>query len=330
MTAQLQPAQARHMKALLMLLVATLLWALSFPTIKALSLLHEQVVPGSSNWFITAMTVTPRYVLATLVMLVWQRTRLFATTGLELRQGIELGLFTSLGTVLQNDGLQFTNASTSAFLTQLYALLIPVWVAVRMRRNPGASVWVAGVLVLAGVAILGNFDWRTFSFGRGEWETLLCSVFYGGQVLCLEKREFARNDPARITAVMFATEAVVFLVLLAFTAPSAAAVFVVCASVQWLSLTLVLTLFCTLGAFLIMNKWQPKITAIEAGLIYCVEPIFSSVFALFLPGMYSVFSGIKYANETVTWTLLLGGGLITLANVLVNVRRPPGRVEVAS
>jgi len=37
-----------------------------------------------------------------------------------------LGLFASAGMALQNDGLQFYAASTSAFLTQLYAILIPV------------------------------------------------------------------------------------------------------------------------------------------------------------------------------------------------------------
>ena len=30
-------------------------------------------------------------------------------------------------------------------------------------------------------------------------------------------------------------------------------------------------------------------------------------------------TGISYANETATWTLLVGGGLITLANVLLQV-----------
>ena len=65
-------------------------------------------------------------------------------------------------------------------------------------------------------------------------------------------------------------------------------------------------------------------SATEAGLIYCVEPIFASALALFLPALLSVWAGINYPNETATWTLLAGGGLITAANVLLQLR-PPAR-----
>lgn len=302
-----------------MLLLANLFWGLSFPTIKGLVLMHEAIVPGSSTGFVTAMTVTPRYVLAALIMIVWQARKLGALTRLEIRQGIELGLFTSLGTIFQNNGLQATSASTSAFLTQLYAILIPVWIALRQWRNPGARVWISGMLVLGGVAILGRFDWRTLTLGRGEWETLICSVFYAGQILCLERKEFAANDALRITTVMFTTEAVVFSCVLAWTMPNVGAVVALCSSPAWTALTLVLTLTCTLAAFIIMNRWQPKISAIEAGLIYCIEPIFGSLFSLWLPALYSQWGGIAYANETATWGLLIGGGLITLANLLLNL-----------
>jgi hypothetical protein len=73
-----------------------------------------------------------------------------------------------------------------------------------------------------------------------------------------------------------------------------------------------------------MNAWQPKITATEAGLIYCVEPIFGSLAALFLPAVFSVWAMINYANETATWTLLVGGGLITAANILIQLK-PAGK-----
>jgi len=318
MVAVVRPPQ--HARALLMLLVANAFWGLSFPTIKGVVLIHESLLPGSTHWFVTAMSVTPRYILAALVMLLWQARKLGQITSGELRQGVELGLFASMGTILQNDGLQFTSASVSAFLTQLYAVLIPALVALRLRRSPGIRVWLAGALVLAGVAILGHFDWKTLSLGRGEWETLACSVFYMGQILCLERPEFATNDPLRITLVMFSVQAVVFSGLLAATAPSAVAVWQLCSSLPWLGLTVALTLTCTLGAFLIMNTWQRKITATEAGLIYCFEPIFGSLLALFLPAYFSVWCQIDYANEKATWALWIGGGLITLANVLLQLR----------
>src|SRR5690606_32280937 len=113
----------------------------------------------------------------------------------ELKQGLALGLFAAAGMLFQSDGLQFTAASTSAFLTQFYAIMIPVYLALRTRRHPGAHVWLCCALVLAGVAILGRFDWQALRFGRGEWETLLSSVFFMGQILWLERAEFRGNRP---------------------------------------------------------------------------------------------------------------------------------------
>jgi drug/metabolite transporter (DMT)-like permease len=200
--------------------------------------------------------------------------------------------------------------------------MIPVYVAVRARRSPGARVWISCALVLAGVAILGNFDWAALQFGRGEWETLLSSVFFMGQILLLEKKEYAANRAFELTLVMFATEAAGFGALAVATAPAAGALVVPWTSPAWLGLTGLLTLLCTLGAYGLMNAWQPKITATEAGLIYCVEPVFGSLMALFLPGLFSVWAAVAYPNETATWTLLVGGGLITLANVLIQLKPP--------
>lgn len=304
-----------------MLLLANFFWGLSFPVIKSLSLLHEKLMPGAGTWFSTAYTVAPRFVLATGIMLLVSRGCWRATSA-EWRQGVMIGLFAGGGIFFQNDGLQFTAASTSAFLTQFYAVLIPVWLAVRLRKNPGMLVWLCCALVLAGVAILGRLGWSELQFGRGEGETLLSSLFFMGQILTLGRKDFAGNRPEQISLVMFLTQAVLFVVLAGFTAPAAGAWRVPWTSPAWLGLTATLTVFCTLAAVSLMNRWQPKISPTEAGLIYCVEPIFGSVMALFMPAMISIGAGINYANETATWTLVVGGGLITLANVLLQLNPP--------
>ena len=306
-----------------MLLFANLFWGLSFPVVKALLLLHAHLLPAASPWFSAIYTIAPRFLLAVGLLVLLRPRNVRRVTRGELQQGVVLGLFTATGMFLQNDALQFTAASTSAFLTQFYAIMIPVWLAVRGRRSPGGRIWVCCALVLAGVAILGKFNWHTLRFGRGEWETLLCSVFFMGQILWLDRPEFAANDGERLTLVMFATEGLVFWAAAAATAPDAHALLAPWHSGPWVGLTLALAVFCTLGAFLLMNTWQPKITATEAGLIYCVEPIFSSVMALFLPAWFSVWAAVDYANEHATWTLLVGGGLITLANVLLQLKPPP-------
>lgn len=305
-----------------MLLLANFFWGLSFPVVKAIALLHGVLVPQAGSWFSAIYTVAPRFLLASVVLMALRPFDFWKVSAGEMKQGVIIGLFAAAGMLLQNDALQFTSASTSAFLTQFYAILIPIYVAVRLRKNPGVAVWVSCALVLAGVAILGRFDWREMSFGRGEWETLLASLFFMGQILWLEKKEFAANRPERLTLVMFVTEALVFAVLAGATAPDVAALVTPWTSPAWLALTVTLTVFCTLGSFTIMNTWQPKITATEAGLVYCVEPIFGSIMALFLPALFSVWAGINYANEQATMHLLVGGGLITAANILITLKPP--------
>jgi len=310
-------------QAVIMLLLANLFWGLSFPLIKTIQYTHQQLLPASDNWFVTAMTLAPRFLLGLIVLLVLCRKQLGTFTAGEWRQGIALGWTASLGMLFQIDALQFTSASVSAFLTQFYAIMIPVYLAWRAWRMPSVTIWLSCALVLAGVAILGRFDFRAMHFGRGELETLLSSVFFMGQILTLEKKRYFTNRVMPVTIVMFAVEALAFTMLALIKAPQLSDVLVPWSSMHWLGFTALLTIFCTLGSFTIMNKWQPKISATEAGLLYCFEPIFGSIMALFLPAIFSVWAGLHYANESVTWHLIVGGGLITLANVFIQLRPPP-------
>ena len=45
--------------------------------------------------------------------------------------------------------------------------------------------------------------------------------------------------------------------------------------------------------------------------------------ALILPAWFSAWAKVDYANERATWALLIGGGLITLANVVIQLKPPP-------
>lgn len=315
-------APSRHAQALLMLLLTNFFWGLSFPLIKAVGLTHQQLLPGSGTWFVTACTIAPRFLLATAVLVFVLRKKLGTVTRSEAMQGMLLGLTAGVGMLFQNDGLQFTSASVSAFLTQFYAILIPTWLALRSRRWPSGTVLLCGALVLAGVALLGRFDFRTLRFGRGELEALLSSVFFMMQILVLDRKKYAGNRPLPVTLVMFGTAAALFTAMAFGTARHLPDLLVPLSSSPWLAFTLMLAILCTLIPFLFMNTWQPRVTATEAGLIYCTEPLCASAMAMFLPAVFSAYAGLDYANERLTWHLLVGGGLITLANVLIQLKPP--------
>ncbi|HNQ90389.1 MAG TPA: DMT family transporter [Verrucomicrobiota bacterium] len=318
----------RSVIAPLMLVLTTAFWSLSFPTMKALSLAQQAVLPEASTWFLSSLCMVYRFGLAALVMVLWCGRSLGGLTRLEVEEGVGLGVFASIGLVLQMDGLAYTHASTSAFLTQCYCIIIPVWVAVVERRWPGPIVGVSCLLVVLGVAVLSRVDWREFTLGRGEIETILASVVFTGQILWLQRPKYAPNRVNHFTAVMFA------VISLACVPP---AVLTTARASDWVTAYAVpgaglflalLVVICTLGGYLLMNAWQPRVTATEAGLIYCAEPVFASVLALFLPAWLSVVSGVAYANERLTSSLLVGGGLITAANLLIHAdRRRPAAAE---
>ena len=316
------PQGREHRQAIGMLLLANVFWGLSFPLIKTVALLNARLVPAAGGACIVGLVLAPRFILGLGILLLWSGRTAPGTrwlTGHELRQGLWLGLSCGAGLFLQSDGLRFTAASTSAFLTQFYAVMIPVWLALRRRRAPAAAVWIACALVLAGVSLLGHFDWRQLRAGRGEAETLLSSVFFMMQILTLGGRESAADRPGKVILVWFAVEAVLFGGLALGAAPTPAALLVPWGSPIWIFCTLLLTGFCTVGAFLIMARWQPEVSPTEAGLMYCFEPIFGALFALFLPGLFSRWAGLAYANETATLSLLVGGGLITVANAVLQL-----------
>jgi len=309
--------QKRHFRAVRLLTAATVLWSLSFPLIKSLEQVQRQIAPGNGSWFHASLTGFARFTAAALVMLVicWPTLRKF--TRLEIWEGIGLAFFGGVGILLQMDGLAHTPASTSAFLTQAYCAMVPLIVAARDRARPAGRVLAAVAVMLAGVAILANFNWRTFHLGRGEAETLLSAVFFAGQIIWLERPVFARNDANHFSLVMFVLIGLMSLPIVLATAQTPGDALACYRDGRVLALAGAITLLCTVGAYVMMNQWQRFVPSTEAAVIYGLEPVGASVLALFLPALISRWTGIDYANEQVTWQLAAGGLLILGANLML-------------
>jgi len=300
-----------------MLTACTVLWALSFPTMKALGLAQQGLMPGIGSGFLTSLGLLYRFGLAGLVMAALFARQLRSLTRRELEQGSVLAAFGLAGIWFQMDGLTYTAASTSAFLTQGYCVFIPLWLALTRQRRPTAKVAVCVALVVAGVAVLAQVNFHSFRLGRGEAETLVASLLFTGQILALEQPRYAANRPENFSTVMFLGMGLLCLPLVGLTMPRLAACWQAFSTVPTAGFLGLLVVFCTLLAYTFMNRWQRGVTATEAGLIYCIEPVVASVLALFLPAWFSHWAGIDYPNESVSLRLLVGGGLVTGANLLL-------------
>lgn len=297
-----------------MLVLCCAFWAVSFPAVKGLEVIGRLRTPENGSVFFAAACVCLRFAIAAFAVALFAWRRLRGMTRREWKQGLGLGILGSLGLLLQVDGMAYTQASTSAFLTQGYCVWLPLWLALRHRHFPSWIVITASAMVLVGGAVLSGVSWERPTLGRGEWETLAGSVAFTGQILWLERPEFRGNDVLRFSTVMFAVLALATLPLALATAQRPSDLLTVFASPPAMVLIGVLVVFCTLVAFLLANRWQPEVPATEAGLLYSTEPVFTAALALVLPGWISQWSGIEYPNERLTWNLVVGGGLVLAAN----------------
>lgn len=314
---EISPGAALIHRARTLLIGATVLWGLSFPLLRGLELAQRAHVPEISDSTLAFADSAMRFGLAVLFLLPVYGRELENITFREWSQATGLAFFCGIGLYLQTLGLAWTDASVAAFLTQLYTLIVPLIVAVRDRRFPSLRVIVACGLVLIGAALLSPGLLTHLTLGPGSLVIIISTGFLASQIVWVERPIYAENRPGLVTLVMFLLLTIansLGYVGTGGTAPLAMQLF---GTPVLTGLLLTLVLFCTVVNFFIMNAWQRCVSATEAGLIYCIEPVIATILSSFLPGFISYLAGITYLNETLSWSLFVGGTLIVGATILV-------------
>jgi drug/metabolite transporter (DMT)-like permease len=306
------PAQSsspqRERRAALILVVVTLLWGLSFPWVKHWQMAARDCPGGELLASLTLIGL--RMPLAVGLLACWQPRLFLRATRAEYRGGALLGLVFLAGFVLQTWGLAYTTPALSAFFTSLSSAWVPLvaWGWIGQRSS---ALTLLGLSVgLAGCYVLVEGGW---ALGAGELLTLVASVLFAFQVFVLDQLG-RRLRSAHISAGFLGTVGLVGLLgtlVVAGLGPGLTA---------WASWTIgmlrngvvlrslfCLAIFSTMLAFHWMNTYQPQVSSSRAALIYLLEPVFSSIFSVWL------------GYDQVTVPLLLGGGLILAGNLLVEV-----------
>ena len=152
------PPESHHLRhrAVVQLILATAAWGLSFPVFKMLFAVQKVNVPGVEDWFLAAHAIGFRALAAAAIFLVIRPRLLCGLTRKEWRQGLLLGFFGGTGLILQADAMNVISASVSAFLTQFYCVLLPLWVCLSRRVWPALRLVVATLLVLGGITLLSG------------------------------------------------------------------------------------------------------------------------------------------------------------------------------
>jgi len=227
----------------------------------------------------------------------WPLARRRPTSPGEVRDGLMAGTALAIGYLLQTVGLQYTGSATSAFITYMLVVFVPVLGLVLLRRRPH-PVTLAGIAVaVVGLVLLTDPGGASQSagIGQGELLTLGCAIAFAAHVVILGETAH-RHDPIRLATVQLALVggacALPGIWLGGYRFPASA-----------LAAAAGTALLATALAFVLQVFGQRTVPPARAALLLLIEPVFAGLLA-------------STRGEELTRTQLAGAALILLAVVV--------------
>jgi drug/metabolite transporter (DMT)-like permease len=249
----------RHWRGVALLALVALIWGTTFVVIKG------TVAAVQPSTFVLV-----RFSIAALCLLPFlKRDRWLA------RAGLELGFLGWAGYAFQAQGLLYTSASRSAFITAVSVVLVPV-IAGLIGRRVGASAWLSALLAFVGVALL-SYDGAAPN--RGDVFTIVTAVTYAIYIVRLESYvvRFSASSLAAAQVVGLLPFALVLTLRDGFDprfvdTPSA-----------WAAVVYLGVVATALTAWM-QTLGQRRVSAPEAAVIYSTEPMWAAFFAAMVFG----------------------------------------------
>lgn len=278
---------AIRQKAIFWMVITTVLWGGSFVFNK----IAFREIPPLTFLFL-------RFLLATGVMAIACKGRFRFLDSQTVRKGTLVGLALALANVSFVLGVNATTVSRSAFLNNLFVLLIPLTCFLLWRERVSGILFGGIGIAFGGLVCLAQGGLE--GFNRGDLLSTVCAFFIAFHIIAVSKI-LRDEDVFLVTLVQFATVTVVGGVAAIFTSPfptfgpAAAGALVYCA------------VFPTVICFTLQNKWQRYTTPSQAGLIYTLDPVWSTLGAFLLLG--ERLTSLEWAG----CFLLLAGAVLPLA-----------------
>ena len=235
-----------------------------------------------------------RFGIATILTLILVNQKIFTLTQHEINGGIFCGFFLFLGYAFQNFGLMHTTASKSAFITSVSVLLVPfILLFLRIQKiNP--RTWIAVMVATLGLYMLLTPEENKVNLG--DIITFGCAVSFALHIVIQDNyiKKKVRMLPFFFIQASFVT---LFSIINAFFLDTQTIVW----SNRLLIAILVTGIFATFVAILIMIWAQKILKPTETALIFSLEPVAATFFA------------ISFGGELLGFWGWIGGGLICLA-----------------
>jgi drug/metabolite transporter (DMT)-like permease len=188
----------------------------------------------------------------------------------------------------------------------------------------GAAILVGTITIVNGKLMID-----LFALGKGELITFLGTICFTISICLIDtynKRGIREAlNPGMFIGTVVSTTLAAFLVgcfipeserILPTPFQGFASYTLLLQSWKAFSVFLFVVLFCTTFPFYWMNAYQGFFSPAHAALIYMLEPLSAAFWALWLPALLSAALSVVYPSEQLSFALVLGGGLIVLANLI--------------
>ncbi len=292
------------------LLAVTLAWGATFIWMKqAMNALQPEIQLYGRTPVVAAL-VGGRFLIAFIALFVISKQARKALNDPQLwKGGLILGGILLIGFITQMIGLDSITPSTSAFLTSLYV----VFTALITTKITGQRVTRTMILGVALATFGAGFIEGPphLSWGMGEILTVICAFFFALHILFTQKIT-QEMDPIGVTGTSFLVVSFGSLIVAVLSGGSSTIDALSVVGDQGVILPLLcLGLIGSLFALLLLNLLQRYLHPVQAAIIYALEPVWATVFALGL-------------NMT-TWTgwIAVGGGALLVGNLMVELRENP-------
>jgi drug/metabolite transporter (DMT)-like permease len=265
------------------LIATTLIWGSTFVIAKDLL----------DHWPPVAY-ITIRFALAALALILIFPKQFVRARWVEWKYGATLGLLMGLAFAGQAVGQVYTTPSKSAFVTGLTTPLVPFVALVILRVRPSLENLIGVTLASLGGALI--LVPQEASVNTGDLITLGCTLLFAAHITLLSV--YARRvDVRQLTVLQITTAAAIFIVVwLALRLGAGffdeghlpeivlreAAPLIWTSRVVWQ--LVYLALLATVVTFLLWTWGQARMSATHAAIIFSLEPVFATAFAVVVRG----------------------------------------------
>ena len=208
-----------------------------------------------------------RFLAATVVVAVIWRTALRALPAAGWRAGALMGVFLTLGYVLQTLGLEHTSVSNAGFITGLFVVLTPLLAAVFLRERIGTLGWAAAVVSAIGLFLLSGGG----SPNTGDVLVLGCAFAFAAHILATSRAAGSFDTGALLAVQLGVCGGVCTIGALVtgdLNAPPDGSV--------WVALVVTALVASALG-FWVQTYAQKHTTSTRTALILASEPAFTAL-----------------------------------------------------